>query len=61
MVFVALMGHKCPASFSLSAILISQGVKHSLVARNLLIFSIAAPIGALASFLILDVGLSSIS
>jgi zinc transporter 9 len=61
MVFGALMGHKCPASFSLSAILVSQGVKHSLVARNLLIFSAAAPIGALVSFLILDAGLSSIS
>jgi len=61
MVFGALMGHKCPASFSLSAIQISQGVKYSCVIQNLIFFCSAAPLGALATYLIMDAGLSSIS
>jgi len=60
-VFGALLGHKAPASFSLSAILMSQGLKARQVIRNLLFFCGAAPIGALVTFLILDAGLSSIS
>jgi len=61
MVFGALMGHKCPAAFSLSAILISKGVKRSHVIQNLIFFCAAAPIGALATYLIMGAGLSSIS
>jgi len=60
-VFGALMGHKVPASFSLTAILVAQGVKPRLVVRNLLFFCAAAPIGALVTYFILDAGLSSIS
>merc|ERR1712060_20417 len=61
MVFGALMGHKCPAAFSLTAIQISQGVKYSYVIQNLIFFCSAAPLGALATYLIMDAGLSSIS
>jgi len=60
-VFGALMGHKVPASFSLTAILVAQGVKPRMVVRNLLFFCAAAPIGALVTYVILDAGLPSIS
>jgi len=59
LVFGAIMGHKAPETISLSCILLSQGLSNIKLAINLLIFSFAAPIGALVTFFVLEAGTHS--
>ncbi|KAL3474400.1 ZIP zinc transporter-domain-containing protein [Aspergillus californicus] len=50
-IFLAIMVHKAPASFGLTSILLRQGLSSRAARAHLLIFSLAAPVGALATFL----------
>ena len=50
-VFFAIMVHKAPASFGLTSILLKQGLSSRAARAHLLVFSLAAPVGALATFL----------
>ncbi|KAF3394381.1 Zinc transporter ZIP9 [Penicillium rolfsii] len=50
-IFLAIMVHKAPASFSLTSILLKQGLSSRTARAHLLVFSLAAPVGALATFL----------
>lgn len=49
-VFLALMIHKAPAAFGLTSVLLKQGVSKRRARTHLVIFSLAAPIGALATW-----------
>lgn len=49
-VFLALMIHKAPAAFGLTAVLLKQGLSKRRIKTHLLIFSLAAPVGALATW-----------
>jgi hypothetical protein len=57
LVFLAIMLHKAPSAFGLSSYLLHQGLSAAGVQSSMLLFSSAAPIGALATygFLSLDV------
>lgn len=50
-IFLAIMVHKAPASFGLTSILLKQGLSSRTARAHLLVFSLAAPVGALATFL----------
>ncbi|KAI9368404.1 ZIP zinc transporter-domain-containing protein [Aspergillus egyptiacus] len=50
-IFLAIMVHKAPASFGLTSILLRQGLSSRAARAHLFIFSLAAPVGALATFL----------
>lgn len=50
-IFLAIMVHKAPASFGLTSVLLKQGLSSRTARAHLLIFSLAAPVGALATFL----------
>ncbi|KAJ5505065.1 Zinc/iron permease [Penicillium fimorum] len=50
-IFLAIMVHKAPASFGLTSILLKQGLSSRTARAHLLVFSFAAPFGALATFL----------
>ncbi|KAL4943505.1 hypothetical protein BDV06DRAFT_189751 [Aspergillus oleicola] len=50
-IFLAIMVHKAPASFGLTSILLRQGLSSRAARTHLFIFSLAAPVGALATFL----------
>ncbi|KAJ5729368.1 uncharacterized protein N7483_003876 [Penicillium malachiteum] len=50
-IFLAIMVHKAPASFGLTSILLKQGLSSRTARAHLLIFSLAAPVGAVATFL----------
>lgn len=49
-VFIAIMLHKAPAAFGLVTILLHQGLDKKRIRRHLLVFSMAAPLGALLTF-----------
>nr|CAG4649720.1 EOG090X0EEU [Scapholeberis mucronata]SVE93905.1 EOG090X0EEU [Scapholeberis mucronata] len=49
-VFLAIMLHKAPASFGLVTFLLHDGLDRVRIRRYLLIFSLAAPLAALATF-----------
>ncbi|KAK5697068.1 hypothetical protein LTS12_028546, partial [Elasticomyces elasticus] len=49
-IFLAIMVHKAPASFGLTSVLLKQGLSSRAARAHLLVFSMAAPIGALATF-----------
>lgn len=49
-VFLALMIHKAPAAFGLTAVLLKQGLSKRSARTHLAIFSLAAPVGALATW-----------
>jgi len=51
-VFLALMIHKAPAAFGLTAVLLKQGLSKRSARTHLAIFSLAAPAGALATWAI---------
>ena len=51
-IFIALLVHKAPAAFGLTSVLLKQGLPTRVVGRHLLIFSLAAPLGALLTFII---------
>ncbi|KAL2820348.1 Zinc/iron permease [Aspergillus granulosus] len=50
-IFLAIMVHKAPASFGLTSILLRQGLSSRAARAHLLVFSLAAPVGALLTFL----------
>jgi zinc transporter 9 len=50
-IFLAIMVHKAPASFGLTSILLKQGLSSRTARAHLLVFSLAAPVGALVTFL----------
>lgn len=49
--FLAIIVHKIPTSFSLGSILIKEGLPEDTMKFHLLIFSLAAPVAALATYL----------
>ena len=53
-VFVAIMIHKAPAAFGLTSVLLRQGLTKRTVRAHLLVFSLAAPVGALAVWLLVN-------
>jgi zinc transporter 9 len=53
-IFVAIMVHKAPAAFGLTSVLLKQGLSKRAARGHLIVFSLAAPIGALATFLIVS-------
>lgn len=51
-VFLAILVHKAPASFGLTSVLLRQGLTSRSIRGHLLIFSLAAPVGAIFTWLI---------
>lgn len=54
-IFLAIMVHKAPASFGLTSVLLKQGLTSRAARAHLLVFSLAAPAGAMATFLFVQV------
>jgi len=52
-VFLAIMLHKAPASFGLVTYLLHEGLDRARVRKHLLVFCLAAPSAAIATFLLL--------
>jgi solute carrier family 39 (zinc transporter), member 9 len=50
-VFAAIMVHKAPAAFGLTAALLKQGLNKRAARTHLLLFSLAAPLGAVTTWL----------
>lgn len=50
-VFLALMIHKAPAAFGLTSVLLKQGFSKRQARAHLIVFSLAAPLGAIATFI----------
>ncbi|KAI9671060.1 MAG: hypothetical protein M1831_005145 [Alyxoria varia] len=53
-VFLALMIHKAPAAFGLTSVLLKQGFTKRQARAHLLIFSLAAPLGAIATWALVN-------
>lgn len=51
-VFVAIMIHKAPAAFGLTTVLLKHGLSKRAARGHLIIFSLAAPFGALSTWLL---------
>ncbi|PGH09032.1 hypothetical protein AJ79_05761 [Helicocarpus griseus UAMH5409] len=51
-IFLAIMVHKAPASFGLTSVLLRQGLSSRAARGHLLIFSLAAPVGALLTWIV---------
>ncbi|KAK3718162.1 hypothetical protein LTR37_005277 [Vermiconidia calcicola] len=49
-IFIALMIHKAPAAFGLTSVLLKQGLSKRAGRAHLIVFSLAAPIGALLTW-----------
>lgn len=54
-IFVAIMIHKAPASFGLTSVLLKQGLSKRAARGHLIIFSLAAPFGALSTWLMVNI------
>jgi zinc transporter 9 len=54
-IFVAIMIHKAPAAFGLTSVLLKQGLSKRAARGHLIVFSLAAPFGALATYLIISI------
>lgn len=54
-IFVAIMLHKAPAAFGLSSVLLKQGLSKRAARAHLVVFSLAAPLGALATWAVIAV------
>ena len=52
-VFVAIMVHKAPAAFGLCAVLLREGASRAHIRKALVFFAVAAPLGAVVTFLVL--------
>jgi len=52
-VFMAIMLHKAPAAFGLVSFLMADGIDRKRIRRHLLIFSLAAPLMAIFTFILL--------
>jgi len=53
-IFVAIMIHKAPAAFGLTAVLLKQGLSKRAARGHLIVFSLAAPVGALTTYTIVS-------
>lgn len=53
-VFVAIMLHKAPAAFGLTAVLLKQGLSKRSVRAHLALFSLAAPAGAIGTWILVN-------
>lgn len=51
-IFLAIMVHKAPAAFGLTSVLLKQGLGKRAARAHLVFFSLAAPAGALATWLV---------
>ena len=51
-IFIAIMVHKAPASFGLTTVLLRQGLSTRAARAHLLVFSLAAPVGAFLTWLV---------
>jgi zinc transporter 9 len=51
-IFLAIMVHKAPAAFGLTAVLLKQGLGKRAARAHLVVFSLAAPAGALATWMV---------
>ncbi|KAI9734549.1 MAG: hypothetical protein M1834_002150 [Cirrosporium novae-zelandiae] len=51
-IFLAIMVHKAPAAFGLTSVLLKQGLSKRETRAHLVIFSMAAPLGALVTWVI---------
>ncbi|KAF2165369.1 hypothetical protein M409DRAFT_55781 [Zasmidium cellare ATCC 36951] len=49
-IFIALMIHKAPAAFGLTSVLLKQGLSKRMARAHLIVFSLAAPIGAILTY-----------
>lgn len=49
-IFVAILFHKAPAAFGLTSVLLRQGLSKRAARGHLIVFSLAAPVGALATY-----------
>ena len=54
-IFVAIMLHKAPAAFGLTSVLLKQGLSKRAARGHLIVFSLAAPFGALTTWLLITV------
>ncbi|KAL1844871.1 hypothetical protein VTK73DRAFT_1635 [Phialemonium thermophilum] len=54
-IFVAILIHKAPAAFGLTSVLLKQGLSKRAARGHLVVFSLAAPFGALSTYLALSV------
>jgi len=53
-IFIAIMIHKAPAAFGLTSVLLKQGLSKRAARGHLIIFSLAAPAGALGTYLLIS-------
>ncbi|KAJ2895805.1 hypothetical protein MKZ38_006159 [Zalerion maritima] len=53
-IFVAIMIHKAPAAFGLTSVLLKQGLSKRAARGHLVIFSLAAPVGALGTYMLIS-------
>jgi len=53
-IFVAIMIHKAPAAFGLTSVLLKQGLSKRAARGHLIIFSLAAPVGALGTWVLVS-------
>ncbi|KAF8466624.1 Zinc/iron permease [Kalaharituber pfeilii] len=53
-IFVAIMLHKAPAAFGLSAVLLKNGLGKRQARAHLMVFSFAAPVGALGTWAVIN-------
>ena len=51
-IFVAIMVHKAPAAFGLTSVLLKQGLGKRTARAHLVIFSLAAPVGAVGTWIL---------
>ncbi|KAI0127538.1 ZIP metal ion transporter-like protein [Xylariales sp. AK1849] len=53
-IFIAIMVHKAPAAFGLTSILLKQGLSKRAARGHLIVFSLASPFGAWATFIMVN-------
>lgn len=53
-IFIAIMVHKAPAAFGLTSVLLKQGLSKRAARGHLVVFSLAAPIGAISTFFLVN-------
>ncbi|KAF2144162.1 uncharacterized protein K452DRAFT_325410 [Aplosporella prunicola CBS 121167] len=53
-IFIAIMVHKAPAAFGLTSVLLKQGLSKRQARAHLLFFSLAAPVGALSTWAVVN-------
>jgi solute carrier family 39 (zinc transporter), member 9 len=49
-IFFAIMIHKAPSAFALTTVLMNEGLMRARIRRHLLVFSMAAPVGAILTY-----------